>query len=243
MKRLIFITLLIALSSNLFAQRERFRNDLYLGFGGGMHFSTVDFVPSILQTQRLGIQGGIAATFISTEFERGVTRAGIIGELNFSQRGWIVEFDPEDAYFEGFAFNRTLNYIDLPFMTHFNVGRGNVRWIISAGPQIGLSLGGSSSVSQALADYMAENAAVTDRRTFAYRIRYQYSSSLTRVDYGIVGGTGLQFRTAVGHFNLEGRYYFGLGDIFENRRSRDMLFSRSAHRVIQVRLTYYMRMN
>ena len=243
MKRLIFITLLITLSSNLFAQRETFRNDFYLGFGGGMHFSTVDFMPSVLQTQRRGIQGGIAAKFISTEFEGGRTRVGIVGELNFSQRGWIEEFDAENADFEGFAFSRTLNYIDLPFMTHVNVGRRNVRLIINAGPQIGLSLGGSSSVSQALADFMAANAGVTDRRTFAYRIRYQYSSPLTRVDYGVIGGMGLQFRTAVGHFDLEGRYYFGLGDIFENQRGRDMLFSRSAHRVIQVRLTYYMRMN
>ena len=244
MKRLIFTTLLIALSSNLFAQRpETARNDFYLGFGGGMHFSMVDFVPTILQTQRLGIQGGIAATFISTEFTGGTTRVGIVGELNFSQRGWIVEFDLENPNFEGFAFNRTLNYIDFPFMTHVNVGRRNVRFIANAGPQIGLFLGDSQSISPELTNFMTENAQETDRGTFAYRIRYQSSSPITRVDYGIIGGMGLQVRTVAGHFNLEGRYYFGLGDIFENRRARDMLFSRSAHRVIQVRLTYFMRMN
>ena len=243
MKRLIFTTLLITLSSNLLAQRpESFRNDFYLGFGGGMHFSTVDFMPTVLQTQRSGIQGGIAAKFISTEFTGGTVRAGIVGELNFSQRGWIEKFDPENPNFEDFAFSRSLNYIDFPFMTYFNIGRGNVRWIINAGPQIGLSLGGSESISEPLANYMAANANAT-RSYFAYRIRYQATASLTRVDYGLIGGTGLQFRTAVGIFNLEGRYYFGLGDVFESRRGRDALFSRSAHRMIQVRLTYYVRMN
>ena len=243
MKRLIFFTLSIALSSSLFAQRpERFRNDFYVGFGAGMHFSTVDFVPLVLQTQRLGVHGGIAAKFISTQNASGNVKLGIIGELNFSQRGWIEDFDYENPLFEGFTFSRTLNYIDLPFMTHVNVGRGNVRFIFNAGPQIGLSLGGSPSISQALADYMAANENAT-RPSFAYRIRYQSFEPLRRVDYGLIGGIGMQIRTAAGHFDVEGRYYFGLGDIFENRRAQNMFFSRSAHRVIQVRVTYYMRMN
>jgi len=243
MKRLIFLILLIALSSSLFAQRpERFRNDFYVGFGGGMHSSMVDFVPQVLQNQRLGIHGGVAAKFVSTELtDRGNVLAGIIAELNFSQRGWIEDFDYERH--PDFTFNRTLNYIDFPFMTHINAGRGNVRFIFNAGPQISFLLGDNVSMSSTLAEYLADNTHITDRRTLVYRLRYQSSAPLTRIDYGLIGGMGMQIRTAGGHFDIEGRYYFGLGDIFESRRSRNAFFSRSAHRVIQVRVTYYMRMN
>ena len=231
MKRLIFLLLLTALGSCLFAQRpERFRNDFYMGFGGGMHASTVDFAPGVLQTQRLGIHSGVAAKFISSQNERGNVTAGIIGELNFSQRGWTEEFDPERH--PGFAYSRALNYIDLPFLTHVNVGRGSVRFIFNVGPQISFLLSDNQSMSEELANQPESG-----------RPQYQSFEHLKRFDYGIVGGPGMQVRTPIGHFDLDARFYFGLGDVFESRRSRNAFFSRSAHRVVQVRLTYYMRMN
>ena len=237
MKRLTFLILLIALSISIFAQRpDRFRNDFYVGLSGGMHASQVDFRPLILQTYRIGVNGGIAAKFISSQNESGNILAGIIGELNFSQRGWTEEFDYER--FPDFAYSRALNYIDLPFMTHVNVGRGNVRFIFNAGPQISFLLSDNATMSRALADHIAGS----DRPSHLWA-RYDSFEHLKRFDYGIIGGMGLQIRTPIGHFDLEGRYFFGLGDVLESRRGRNAVFSRSAHRVIPIRLTYYVRIN
>jgi hypothetical protein len=52
------------------------------------------------------------------------------------------------------------------------------------------------------------------------------------VDYGLAAGIGMELKTGIGVFDLEGRYYFGLGDIFTSRRSEQAYFSRSASRVI-----------
>lgn len=67
----------------------------------------------------------------------------------------------------------------------------------------------------------------------------QYSSELRRFDYGITGGLGMEFKSGIGNLQLEGRYYFGLGDVFENRKSRNNIFNRSANRNIIVKLTYF----
>lgn len=40
-----------------------------------------------------------------------------------------------------------------------------------------------------------------------------------RFDYGITAGAGIEFRIKKTHgIVLEGRYYYGLGDIFKNRK-------------------------
>jgi hypothetical protein len=58
-----------------------------------------------------------------------------------------------------------------------------------------------------------------------------------KIDYGISAGAGLELSLKhVGHFMLEGRYYYGLGDIFKNSK-RDY-FGRSNLNVITVKLTY-----
>jgi hypothetical protein len=55
-------------------------------------------------------------------------------------------------------------------------------------------------------------------------------------DYGITGGGGLEIRTGIGSFILEGRYYFGLSDIFSSSRGND--FQASHNQVIGIKMTY-----
>jgi hypothetical protein len=41
-----------------------------------------------------------------------------------------------------------------------------------------------------------------------------------KFDYGIVVGGGIEFsHRRMGHFIVEGRYYYGLGDIFDNTKT------------------------
>jgi hypothetical protein len=58
-----------------------------------------------------------------------------------------------------------------------------------------------------------------------------------KFDYGIVVGAGIELSMPkVGHFILEGRYYYGLGDIFDNSKSD--FFGRSNFGQIVVKATY-----
>ena len=57
-----------------------------------------------------------------------------------------------------------------------------------------------------------------------------------KFDYGIAGGTGFELNTKIGHFIVEGRYYYGLSDFFKN--SKKEYFGRSAHSYMGIRAAY-----
>lgn len=230
MKRIYFILLLLIFffTENLFAQREIFKGEFYLGAGAGASAVSVDFLPVVPQTLKTSVLGGIAAKYISQN------HLGIVVEANYTQRGWEEEYEPGS----GFSYNRILNYFEIPFMTHIYFGN-KTRFIFNAGPQISILLSDKSEMSQAL----AEDLEARRKANPEAKIGFQYNtiSEMQRVDYGLIGGLGLEFQTGIGNFNLEGRYYFGLGDIFTSRRSDNVYFGRSAHRLIEGKLTYYLR--
>ncbi|WP_294081338.1 porin family protein [Proteiniphilum sp. UBA5384] len=214
------------------AQREVFNGELYLGAGAGATFSKVDFVPKVSTAFKQGIYGGIAAKYIS---ER---HLGLLMELNLVQRGWEEDFDTSS----GFSYNRTLNYIEIPFLMHVYFGE-KTKFIFNAGPKISFLVGDNEVMSQSLSDYMDQQRA--DYPDMKIGMQYQGMSDPKKMEYGLVAGLGMAFKTGIGDFNLEGRYYFGLGDIFPARSQQNeddtAYFSRSAFRMIEVKLTYYVR--
>lgn len=228
MKRLLPVILLFFLFSiQISAQKKDFEKELYFGVGGGALMTSVDFLPSVLQKSHMGIHGGISAKYISEN------HLGLLLELNYAQRGWTEDFPVES----GFAYSKTLNYLEIPFMTHVYFGK-KFRFIINAGPQIGVLLGSSDNMNEALS---ADIAAKKQQDPEA-EIGMQYVSEPKKFDYGIVGGIGMEFKTGAGNIALEGRYYFGLGDVFENRKTKeDFYFNRSAHRIIEAKLSYFFK--
>ncbi|MCE5206200.1 MAG: PorT family protein [Porphyromonadaceae bacterium] len=232
MKPLFLTIILTALSifSAYTQKKEVFKSEFYMGVGGGAMSTSIDFMPTVQQSSMKGVHGGISARYISEK------HLGLITELNYAQRGWTEEFNAE----QDFSYSRTLNYLEIPFMTHVYFGKKS-RFIINAGPQISILLNDNAKMSQSLADDVAQRQAADPNA----RIGYQYSpfSELRRVDYGLIGGAGIELQTGIGAIDLEGRYYFGLGDVFENRRSKNAYFSRSAHRLIEAKLTYYIKIH
>ena len=223
---LLFIVIFCVTASH--AQRNTFQNEWYVGAGGGALFSSVDFVPSIQQTLMMGIYGGLAVKYISEK------HLGLIAEINYAQRGWTEEFDPAD----GFSYSRRLNYFEIPFMTHIYFGK-KIRFIVNVGPQISILLNDNQKMDQPLADYLAARRAANPDAQIG--VQYSAFSEMNRVDYGLIGGVGMELKTGIGDFDLEGRYYFGLGDVFTSQRSENAYFSRSAHRLIEAKLTYYIK--
>lgn len=230
MKRqlLIISFLLIALGWNLtlHSQVKAFDRKLYIGVGGGASLSSMDFIPNVPQTTNLTYWGGVSVKLHTQKY------LGLIGEVNFTQRGWKEDYDPTLNY----AYNRTLNFIEVPFMTHVYFGN-KVRMNVNIGPQVSFLIGDKQKMSDEL------QALITDQqaRYPDAQIGEQYMdiSRLNKVDYGLVAGLGVELPTRVGSFVLEGRYYFGFGDTFPNNRANRDYFSRSANRLIQAKFTYY----
>ena len=228
MKRFLPIFLLFILfATHLFAQKNDFKKELYIGVGGGAMMPSVDFVPIVFQTNKFGVHGGISAKYISEK------SLGLQMEVNFAQRGWTEEFPAET----GFAYSRTLQYIEIPLMTHIYFGN-KFRFVVNLGPQLSFLVGNSAQMNDALTkDIAAKTVENPD-----YKVA-QYSDALKKFDYGLIGGVGMELKTGIGNMTLEGRYYFGLGDIFESRKSKNPLFNRSANRIIEARLTYFFKVS
>lgn len=223
-KRYCLFSILIFSFLLSYAQKKEFRPEWSVGVGFGPTFSSVDFQPRVNTSSKMQYHGGVAVRYISEN------HLGLIAELNYSQQGWDETWKENPS---GFEYSRQLNYLELPIMTHIYFG-DKIRFIFNIGPKVGYLMSESEKISNSLADYLSSGEASQYTLTYQY-----YRKADKKVDYGLIAGMGLEFRTGLGNFTLEGRYSFGLGDIYNSKRSD--VFTRSANRVISAKLTYYFK--
>ena len=200
-----------------------YRNNLAIGFNAGATFNNVVFSPSIKQGTHQGLVGGFTARYISEKYFAMI--CGLQVECNFSQRGWKEKI--EDG--TGNTYQRTLNYVEVPFLAHLAFGSDNrgARFFLNAGPQFSFFLSDKE-------EYGGEPWNPSHRPN---NVVYQYGKAVeNEIEYGITGGLGLEVRTGIGNFLIEGRYYYGLSDIYGNSKKDD--FSRSGLSVISGKVTY-----
>jgi hypothetical protein len=213
------IFLLLCIFSSVRAEDDTFKPEWSFGVNSGITLSKVGFSSYLRVPQKHLRQftGGIMARYISEE------HFGIVGELNFSMRGWQERTDT--TYLN--RYTRSLSYIELPVMTqlYFNLGR-RLRLIFNAGPQISYSTG-----ERTVEMFIDDSEEYKDDRQQYYTQSVQH-----RIDYGIRGGGGFELRTGAGSFILDANYFFGLSDIFRNTRAD--IFQASSNQIISVRLSY-----
>jgi hypothetical protein len=120
----------------------------------------------------------------------------------------------------------------MPFLARMGWGRERrgLQGFIQLGPQIGVCLGEStkSNIVKGAETETLRSSVIVAQDSMAVQRKF---------DYGIVVGAGIELSMPkVGHFILEGRYYYGLGDIFDNSKSD--FFGRSNFGQIVVKATY-----
>lgn len=224
MKRILAILFTVAFIATASAQVGDPRNTLSIGVSGGMGTSRVSFVPSIKQTLSLGPTFGVSIRHISEKYFFLI--CGTQLECNMASRGWteMIEDGSDNEY------TRIINYVEVPFLAHLGFGREyrGVQGHINLGPQVSYLLsekeiyGGQTPWD------------ITNRPN---NVTEQYGKTVeNKLDYGITASVGLELRTGIGNFGVEGRYYFGLGNIYGITK-RDY-FARCANSTISVRATY-----
>lgn len=227
-KKLIFLLILISSTYTEACSQSDFKPEWNIGGGFGPTFSSISFVsfqganPMVKNKQQL--HGGLAIRYIAEK------NVGILGELNISQEGWEGDFKDKNPLFKH---SHNLTYIEMPIMTHIYFGN-KVRFIVNLGPKFQYLISEKEKISEELAEYIKTDP--SDMVTLQYN-----RNAERKFDYGLMGGMGMEFRTGIGYFSLEGRYYFGLGDVFSNKKN-ETNFSRSANRVLSAKLTYYMKL-
>ncbi len=225
MKKLIstFVIITIASMTAAIAQRDiTFDRELSVGVKGGVTIPNMAFSPSIEQKTWVGYTTGLMFRYTEEKI------FGLIVELNFSQRGWDENFE-NDPY----NYRHTLDYIEIPFLAHIYFGNDVIRGFVNLGPQIGVLYN----------DNYQTNFDINNLPTFTTenRINEVYNMQIAnRFDYGITGGIGIELRLKRHILMLEGRYYFGLGDIYGNRKA-DVFSGSSANRGFMINLAYLFR--
>lgn len=170
-----------------FAQKAFYKQEILIGIQGGMAGSTVNFNPQVTQNFLMGYTGGLVFRQISQK------SLGFQAELNYIQRGW-EETDGNYA--------RQLNFIELPFMTHFNFGK-KFRFFFNIGPKIGYLL--------------SENVLINSQQTST---SVQHTMPIqNKFDYGFAAGTGFYMNIAGQVIQLEARGNYSMSDIFSNVKS------------------------
>ena len=224
MKKLIVSALVLLLALPGMAQLGQERSNLAIGVNAGINLSQVSFEPSIKQKTQNGMAFGVTARYMCEKYFN--MMCGIQAEVNYSQRGWNENI--EDG--SGNTYSRTMNYVEIPLLAHLAFGKDaldkGMKFFVNMGPQIGLFLNETENMSENWDPSYRPNGVVQ-----------QYGKMVeNKFDYGILGGLGMELSTKVGHFLLEGRYYYGLSDFWGSTKKDE--FGRSGHSYMGVRLTY-----
>ena len=241
MKRLLFC-LFIFLPFLAQAQIGDHRSELAVGANAGYMLSSVGFTPRVPQTLHPGLTGGLTVRYTSEKYFSSI--CAIVGEVNFAQVGWkenilTPQDEPVINAVTGLAetYQRDMTYLQIPVFARLGWGRerSGCQFYFQAGPQMGVFLGEKTKMSfdwdsrtPVYQDGTGRTSSVVAQDTMAVEHKF---------DYGIAAALGLEFsHPKAGHFLLEGRYYYGLGDIYGNSK-RDY-FARSNLMNIVIKLTY-----
>lgn len=194
-----------------------------VGGHGGMAISRMSFSPEVPQSWQMGPMFGVQVRYAEEKL------VGVMAELNFVNRGWKESFEdnPELRY------SRTLSYIALPVMTHISFGSSRMKCFFNLGPE----------VSYLITDRISSNFDYKNPGDLLPKTRRVNQMSMeikNRFDYGITAGVGAEYYiTPRNSVYLEGRFYFGLGNIYSATKADE--FSASRTMSITVSLGYNFR--
>ena len=222
-----------------------YRHVWAIGVSGGVALNSIGFTPEVSQNMHNGYSFGITARYTSEKYFS--TICSIQTEVNISQLGWKEDIktlsggdviNPETGVAE--QYKRDITYLQIPIMAHLAWGKekNGINAFINAGPQLGFFLS-EKTTKNYNKPYTKDNFPdyVGGEERVSVEVAQEDMPIERKFDYGIVFGAGIEFsHPKVGHFIVEGRYYYGLGDIYKNSKSD--FFSRSNFGQIVIKATY-----
>lgn len=156
---------------------------------------------------------------------------GLVADLMISQRGWAEKFEDTPE----FSYRRQFTYVQLPVMTHIYFGSQKFRGFVNLGPSVGYMI-----QDKVTANFDYRNIGEVANFPKGRRTEQLDMAVYRKIDYGITGGAGMEFRIRRKHsFMLEARYYFGIGNVFSSKRGDT--FGASRPNSIEATVAYLFR--
>lgn len=238
MRRKLYLSLLLLLLPFVAkAQIGDHRDDFAVGVNGGFVMTNVGFSPKVTQKYLPGTTFGLATRYVCEKYFASI--CSVYAELNYTQMGWrenILDINSQPVYNsktgQNDQYERQLGYVQLPVMARLAWGRevSGFNFFFQAGPQFGYMLSEKTNTN-----YTRENMNLDDRANKTYA--QDTMAVENKFDYGICAGLGVEYsHPKLGHFILEGRYYYGLANIYGSTKAD--YFAKSNHAAIEVKLTY-----
>lgn len=194
------------------AAQAHYKPHISVGGRAGVSLSRQDLSPHVSQKFNLGTTGAVTVRYAEEKL------FGIVAEFGWIQRGWKENFEESPL-----RYSRTLTYVNMPIMTQIIFGGRRAKCFINLGPEFGYMIGEKITANF---DYN-DLGSVTD---WPERVRHKEQLGLgvkNKFDYGITAGVGGEFylspRNSV---TLEARYYYGLGNIFSDKKADPFSASR-----------------
>ncbi len=225
LRSIAIVAAILVLTPAINAQTH-YKPHLSVGFKGGMTMSEMSFSPSVKQSFNNGTTG--AVTFRYTEEKL----FGLIAEIGWAQRGWKEKFEDSPC-----QYSRSLTYLKLPLLTHIYFGSPRFKCFVNLGPEFDFMISENISSNFDYRDPLKAEGFPSEAR-----MTQQMAMDIkNKFDYGITGGVGIEFYlTPRNSVTLEGRYYFGLGNIFPAAKADT--FSASRNTSIEITLGYNFRL-
>ncbi|MBQ8988732.1 MAG: PorT family protein [Prevotella sp.] len=249
MRRLLLILFTFHLSLiTAFAQVGEFRKDLAIGVNGGYAMSNVSFMPKVPQGWQGGMTAGMTVRYTCEKYFKSI--CAVVAEVNYAQIGWKEDImDMQDQAVplhtdptQNLRYSRQMNYIQMPILARLGWGRerSGFQAFFQVGPQFGLFL----------SDKIDTNFDVHDPAFDPTKPEYQYAGKRAshvaaqdtmavenNMDYGIAVGLGMEYsHRRLGHFLVDARYYYGLGNMYGSTK-RDYFGSSNFGNIV-VKFTY-----
>ena len=249
MRRLVIILLAFHYSLlTSFAQVGEFRKDLAIGVNGGYVLSNVDFMPKVPQGFQGGLTGGFTVRYTCEKYVKSI--CAVVAEVNYAQIGWkedILDMKDQPVPLhtdpsQSLRYARKMDYVQVPVFARLGWGRerSGFQGFFQVGPQFGIYLSdeidSNFDAHQPAFDPLSKEYQYSGKR--ASHVMAQDTMAVENsFDYGIAVGAGLEYSNRhVGHFLIDARYYYGLGNIYGNTK-RDY-FGRSNFGNIVIKFTY-----
>lgn len=170
-----------------------------LGLRGGSSFSQVSFttargVPRPAQAVVQGIEAGFLWRTLNNK------RLGLQAELNYSSKGWNIYPGTAEEH------QREYQYMQLPLLSHLQLGRGKFKFIVQAGAFV--------AYAWQIEDVRLPGPNASPRVVYGHQVSQPWQ-------FGVLGGAGPAFELPVGMLQLEARFAQHLSHVLRPDLSRN----------------------
>ena len=195
MRNWLIILFLIGISIDINAQ-------ILAGVKIGTNITSINYdekpgQPVYNMDRKIGYMGGLVFQQFSTR------NFGLQIELNYIQKGWKTAYDTTFNT----QYERNIEYLDIPFLTHASFGINKSEFIIELGFFTGFALQSSEVFYDA---------------GIAREQEYEFEPDRdNRIEYGLQGGVGIKRKFKFGILQLEGNYSFTFNSVYKWGYSSD----------------------